>query len=61
MDNLVQVGHNAIIGKCCLISAQVGIAGSCQIGDGVVLAGQVGLADNLKIGDRAMIVRRRES
>jgi len=55
IDNLVQVGHNVIIGKCCLISAQVGIAGSCQIGDGVVLAGQVGLADNLKIGDRAII------
>jgi UDP-3-O-[3-hydroxymyristoyl] glucosamine N-acyltransferase len=55
IDNLVQVGHNAVIGKCCLISAQVGIAGSCRIGDGVVLGGQAGLADNLQIGDRAMI------
>jgi UDP-3-O-[3-hydroxymyristoyl] glucosamine N-acyltransferase len=55
IDNLVQIGHNVVIGKCCLISAQAGIAGSCQIGDGVVMAGQVGLADNLKIGDRVMI------
>lgn len=55
LDNLVQIGHNVIIGKCCLISAQVGIAGSCRIGDGVVLAGQAGVADNLSIGDRAMI------
>jgi len=55
LDNMVQVGHNVVIGKCCLISAQVGIAGSCRIGDGVVLAGQVGLADNISIGDRAMI------
>lgn len=55
LDNLVQIGHNVIIGKCCLISAQVGIAGSCRIGDGVVLAGQAGIADNITIGNRAMI------
>jgi UDP-3-O-[3-hydroxymyristoyl] glucosamine N-acyltransferase len=55
MDNHVQIGHGVIIGKCCLLAAQVGIAGSCRLGDGVVLAGQVGLADNLEIGDGAMI------
>ncbi len=51
MDNLVQIGHNVVIGKCCLFAAQVGVAGSTTLGDGVVLAGQVGMADNLKIGD----------
>jgi UDP-3-O-[3-hydroxymyristoyl] glucosamine N-acyltransferase len=55
IDNLVQLGHNVIIGKCCLIAAQVGIAGSCKIGDGVVMAGQVGMADNLVIGDQVRI------
>ena len=55
IDNLVQIGHNVVIGKCCLIAAQVGVAGSCRVGDGVVLAGQVGLADNIEIGDGAMI------
>jgi len=55
IDNLVQLGHNVIIGKCCLIAAQVGIAGSCKIGDGVVMAGQVGVADNLVIGDQVRI------
>ncbi len=55
MDNLVQVGHNVVIGKCCLICAQVGIAGSTIIGDGVVLGGQVGLADNITIGDGVMV------
>jgi UDP-3-O-[3-hydroxymyristoyl] glucosamine N-acyltransferase len=44
-----------VIGKCCLIAAQVGISGSCRLGDGVVLAGQVGLADNIKIEDGVMI------
>jgi UDP-3-O-[3-hydroxymyristoyl] glucosamine N-acyltransferase len=39
-----------VIGKCCLIVSQVGISGSCKIGDGVVLAGQVGVADNIEIG-----------
>ena len=50
MDNLVQIGHNVVIGRCCLLAAQVGIAGSSRIGDGVVLAGQVGLADNITVG-----------
>jgi len=55
IDNLVQIAHNVVIGKCCLIAAQAGISGSCKLGDGVVLGGQVGLADNIKIGDGAMI------
>jgi len=55
IDNLVQIAHNVVIGKCCLIAAQVGVAGSCRLGDGVVLAGQVGLADNIEIGDGVMI------
>jgi UDP-3-O-[3-hydroxymyristoyl] glucosamine N-acyltransferase len=55
IDNLVQVAHNVVIGKCCLIAAHVGIAGSCKIGDGVVLAGQVGLADNIEIGSGTMV------
>ncbi len=55
MDNLVHVAHNVIIGKCCLIMANVGLAGSSKLGDGVVLAGQVGIRDNVKIGDGVMI------
>ncbi len=55
IDNLVQIAHNVIIGKCCLIAAQTGISGSCRLGNGVVLGGQVGLRDNIEIGDGAMI------
>jgi len=55
IDNLVQIAHNVVIGKCCLIVAQVGISGSCKLGDGVVLAGQVGLVDNIEIGEGTMI------
>ena len=55
IDNLVQVAHNVVIGKCCLIAGQAGISGSCTLGDGVVLAGQAGMGDNIKIGDGAML------
>lgn len=53
IDNLVQIGHNVVIGRNCIIVSQVGISGSCRLGDGVVLGGQVGLADHLDIGDGA--------
>jgi UDP-3-O-[3-hydroxymyristoyl] glucosamine N-acyltransferase len=49
IDNLVHVAHNVRIGAHCLIMAQVGIAGSCVVEDGVVLAGQAGLADHLTV------------
>lgn len=55
IDNLVQIAHNVVIGKNCLIAGLVGISGSCKLGDGVVLAGQVGLADNIKIGDNVQV------
>jgi UDP-3-O-[3-hydroxymyristoyl] glucosamine N-acyltransferase len=58
IDNLVQIAHNVVIGKCCLIVAQAGVAGSCRLGDGVVLGGQVGLADNIEIGDGTMVAAR---
>lgn len=53
IDNLVQIGHNCLIGKHCLICAQVGISGSTTIEDYVVLAGQVGLGGHITIGKGA--------
>jgi UDP-3-O-[3-hydroxymyristoyl] glucosamine N-acyltransferase len=55
IDNLVQIGHNAVIGADAILVAQVGIAGSCRIGRGAVLAGQVGIADHVTVGDGARI------
>jgi UDP-3-O-[3-hydroxymyristoyl] glucosamine N-acyltransferase len=55
IDNLVQVGHNVIIGRHCLICAQVGIAGSVTMQDFVVVGGQVGIVGHLTIGAGAMI------
>ncbi len=50
IDNLVQIGHNVIVGKHCLLCAQVGISGSSTVCDYVVLGGQVGVAGHLTIG-----------
>jgi UDP-3-O-[3-hydroxymyristoyl] glucosamine N-acyltransferase len=58
IDNLVQIGHNTRIGRHCIIVAQSGISGSCELGDFVVLGGQVGLADHVKIGDGARLAAR---
>lgn len=55
IDNLVQIGHNCVIGKHSILCAQVGLAGSTIVGDYVYLAGQVGAAGHLKIGDKAMV------
>jgi len=55
IDNLVQIGHNVIIGRNCMIISQVGIAGSTRIGSQVTLAGQAGIAGHLTIGDGAVI------
>ena len=55
IDNLVHIAHNVIIGKHCLIVAQVGISGSSKIGNYVILAGQVGIVGHLTIGDGAII------
>jgi UDP-3-O-[3-hydroxymyristoyl] glucosamine N-acyltransferase len=50
IDNLVQIGHNCVIGKHCILCGQVGISGSTRLGDFVVMAGQVGVAGHLNIG-----------
>ena len=39
-----------------MIVSQVGIAGSCTIGDRVVIAGQAGLADHISIGSDSIIL-----
>ena len=55
IDNLVQIGHNVVIGERCLIIAQAGIAGSAVVGDDVVIAGQAGISDHVEIGARSII------
>jgi len=55
IDNLVQIGHNVVIGEHSIVCGQAGIAGSARIGRGVTLAGQAGIGDRMVVGDRATV------
>jgi len=50
IDNLVQIGHNVVIGKHCIFVACNAIAGSAKIGDYVVVAAQSGIAGHVEVG-----------
>jgi UDP-3-O-[3-hydroxymyristoyl] glucosamine N-acyltransferase len=55
IDNLVQIGHNVVIGRHCVIVAGAGISGSATLEDFVVLGGHVGVVGHLRIGKGAQI------
>jgi UDP-3-O-[3-hydroxymyristoyl] glucosamine N-acyltransferase len=55
IDNLVQIGHNVIMGRNCVIVSQVGISGSAELGDFVVMGGQSGLVGHIKVGSGVQI------
>ena len=58
IDNLVQIGHNVVIGKHCIIVAGTAIAGSAIVGDYVVIAAQVGIAGHVTVGPQATLAAR---
>lgn len=55
LDNLVQIGHNVRMGRCCVVVAQAGISGSTVLEDFVVVAAQAGVTGHLRIGAKARI------
>lgn len=55
IDNLVQVGHNVVIGENSLLVAQVGLSGSTNLGRNVVLGGKASAAGHQTIGDGTMV------
>lgn len=55
IDNQVQIGHNVIVGKHCIIVAQCGISGSAKIGNYVTLAARVGVAGHIEIADQVTV------
>ncbi len=58
IDNLVQIAHNVIIGKHCLVIGQSGIAGSSRLEDYVTVAAQVGIAGHVTVGTKAILTAR---
>ena len=58
IDNLVQVGHNVVLGKHCVIVSLVALAGSTRFGDYVTIAGQVGVGGHLEIASQVTLLAR---
>lgn len=56
MDNMVHIGHDVVLGKNCLLAAQVAIAGGTTLKDGVTLWGQVGVSKTLTIGNNVTVL-----
>lgn len=56
IDNQVQIGHNAVVGKHCVIVCGTGISGSTAIGNHVTIAAKVGIAGHLRICDKAVLM-----
>lgn len=55
LDNQIQIGHNAEIGKHTVIAAQSGVAGSSKIGAYCKIGGQVGIVGHITVGDHVKI------
>ncbi len=51
LDNLVQIAHNAELGRHSVMASQSGIAGSGKVGNYVVIGGQVGVGGHIEIAD----------
>lgn len=58
IDNLVQVAHNVVTGKHCLLVAQSGIAGSSRLGNYVTIAAQAGVAGHIEVVDQVVLTGR---
>lgn len=58
IDNLVQIGHNCVLGEGCLIVSQTGLAGSTTLGRNVVMGGQSGSTGHVSVGDFAQVAAR---
>lgn len=55
LDNLVQVGHAAVVGPDSLMVAYSGVAGSTRMGRGVVLAARATVLGHLDVADGTQV------
>jgi UDP-3-O-[3-hydroxymyristoyl] glucosamine N-acyltransferase len=58
IDNLVQIAHNVVTGRDCVIVSQSGIAGSATLGDRVVMGAQTGVVGHVKIANDVTLAGR---
>ena len=55
IDNLVQIGHNSVLGRFCIMAGNSGLAGSVTLGDGVIIGGSASIKDHTTIGSGAIV------
>jgi len=55
IDNLVQIGHNCVMGRFCIMAGSSGLAGSVTLGDGVVIGGSASIKDHTTIHSGAVV------
>jgi UDP-3-O-[3-hydroxymyristoyl] glucosamine N-acyltransferase len=55
IDNLVQIGHNSKMGRCCIMAGSSGLAGSVTLGDGVVVGGGACISDHVTLGNGVQV------
>lgn len=55
IDNFAHIAHNCEIGKNCLLTAGIIIAGSSKLGDWVVTGGSVRITDHVTIASRVQL------
>ncbi len=55
IDNLVQIAHNSIMGRSCIMAGHSGLAGSVTLGDGVVIGGSASIKDHTTIHSGATV------
>ncbi len=58
LDNHCHVAHNVVIGRDCLLTAGLIVAGSTTLGDRVIASGDTGFIDHLNICDDAVFVHK---
>jgi UDP-3-O-[3-hydroxymyristoyl] glucosamine N-acyltransferase len=55
IDNLVQIGHNSVLGKFCIMAGSSGLAGSVTLGDGVIVGGSASISDHVTVHSGAVV------
>ncbi len=55
IDNLVQIAHNCVLGRCCIMAGNSGLAGSVTLGDGVMIGGSASIKDHTTIESGAIV------
>ena len=55
IDNLVQIGHNSVMGRSCIMAGGSGLAGSVTLGDGVIIGGSASIKDHITVHSGAVV------